>query len=295
MEKETCTFSYCEKPPVVEHETDFLILGGGMAGCGAAYEAARWANTKKIKITLVDKAATDRSGAVAQGLSAINTYIGENKIEDYVKYVRTDLMGITREDLVYDLGRHVDDSVHLFEEWGLPIWKKGDDGFSLDGHQAKEAGKGMLTEGATPVRSGKWQIMINGESYKAIVAEAGKKALETNRQATGVKENHFERVFVIKMLLDANTPNKIAGALGFSVRENKAYVFKAKAILNATGGAVNVFRPRSVGEGMGRAWFPVWNSGSGYAMGLQVGAEVTLMENRFVPMRFKDGYGPVGA
>ncbi|MCK5138438.1 MAG: FAD-binding protein, partial [Thermodesulfovibrionia bacterium] len=211
MEKETCTFSYCEKPPVVEHETDFLILGGGMAGCGAAYEAARWANTKKIKITLVDKAATDRSGAVAQGLSAINTYIGENKIEDYVKYVRTDLMGITREDLVYDLGRHVDDSVHLFEEWGLPIWKKGDDGFSLDGHQAKEAGKGMLTEGATPVRSGKWQIMINGESYKRIVAEAAKLAIG--------EDNILERCFIVELLLDANRENQIAGAVGFSVRE----------------------------------------------------------------------------
>ena len=51
----------------------------------------------------------------------------------------------------------------------------------------------------------------------------------------------------------------------------------------------------SIGEGMGRTWFPVWNSGSGYAMGAQVGAELTLMENRFVPARFKDGYGPVGA
>ena len=90
---------------------------------------------------MVDKAATDRSGAVAMGLSAINTYVGENKVEDYVKYVRADLMGITREDLTYDLGRHVDDSVHLFEEWGLPIWKKGDDGFSLDGFQARDAGK----------------------------------------------------------------------------------------------------------------------------------------------------------
>lgn len=295
MEKESCTFSYCEKPEVVEHETDFLMLGGGMACCGAAYEAARWATPKGIKITLVDKAATDRSGAVAQGLSAINTYIGENTIEDYVRYVRTDLMGIIREDLVYDLGRHVDDSVHLFEEWGLPIWKTGADGFSVDGLESKEQDIPSLTQGGKVVRSGKWQAMINGESYKAIVAEAAKKALEHNRQATGVDQNHFERVFVIKILLDANTPNRIAGALGFSVRENKVYVFKAKAILNATGGAVNVFRPRSVGEGMGRAWFPVWNSGSGYAMGMQVGAEMTLMENRFVPMRFKDGYGPVGA
>src|SRR5512137_3152042 len=295
MEKETCTFSFCAKPQVIEVETDLLMIGGGMACCGAAYEAARWATPKGIKITMVDKAATDRSGAVAMGLSAINTYVGENKPEDYVKYVRADLMGITREDLVYDLGRHVDDSVHLFEEWGLPIWKKGDDGFSLDGFQARDAGKKSLKDGGTPVRSGKWQIMINGESYKVIVAEAAKKALEYNRKATGVDQNLYERVFIVKLYHDANDPKRVAAAAGFSVRENKIYVFKAKAMINAAGGAVNVFRPRSTKEGQGRAWYPVWNSGSGYALGMQAGAELTLMENRFVPARFKDGYGPVGA
>ncbi len=302
MEKETCTFSYCQRPEVVTVETDFLIIGGGMAACGAAYEAVVWANPKKIRVTMVDKAATDRSGAVAMGLSAINTYMGGNKIEDYVKYVRNDLMGIIREDLVYDLGRHVDDSVHKFEEWGLPIWKKGDDGFSLDGFQARDAGKPLLKDCKSDeereklvVRSGKWQIMINGESYKVIVAEAAKKALELNRQVTGVPQNLFERVFITKLLMDKNRPNTVCGAIGFSVRENKAYVFKAKAILLVPGGCVNVFRPRSVGEGMGRTWFPVWNAGSGYAMGAWAGAELVQMENRFVPARFKDGYGPVGA
>src|SRR4030066_78980 len=191
MEKESCTFSYCQKPAIVEHETDVLIIGGGMSACGSAFEAARWANPQKIRITMVDKAATDRSGAVAMGLSAINTYMGENKIEDYVKYVRNDLMGIIREDLVFDLGRHVDDSVHLFEEWGLPIWKKGDDGFSMDGHEAKEQGHKMLQDGGTPCRSGKWQILINGEASNVIVAEAAKKALQNNRVATGVAQNHF--------------------------------------------------------------------------------------------------------
>lgn len=295
MEKETCTFSYCAMPEVVEIDTDILIIGGGMSACGAAFEAVRWANPKGLRVTMVDKAATDRSGAVAMGLSAINTYIGENKVEDYVRYVRGDLMGIIREDLVYDLGRHVDNSVHLFEEWGLPIWKKGDDGFSLDGFQARDAGKPMLKDGGVPVRSGKWQIMINGESYKVIVAEAAKKALEINRQATGVPQNHFERVFIVKLYKDANDPKRVAAAAGFSVRENKIYIFKAKAILLGAGGAVNVFRPRSTREGQGRAWYPVWNSGSGYALGMQVGAELTMMENRFVPARFKDGYGPVGA
>ena len=295
MEKETCTFSFCQKPEVIEVETDLLLIGGGMACCGAAFEAARWATPKGLKVTMVDKAATDRSGAVAMGLSAINTYLGENKCADYVKYVRADLMGIVREDLIYDLGRHVDDSVWLFEEWGLPIWKKADDGFSLDGFQARDAGKAMLKDGGTPVRSGKWQIMINGESYKVVVAEAAKAALEVNRKATGVAQNHYERVFIVKLYKDANDPNRVAAAAGFSVRENKIYLFKAKAMINAAGGAVNCFRPRSVAEGQGRAWYPVWNSGSGYALGMQAGAELTLMENRFVPARFKDGYGPVGA
>jgi adenylylsulfate reductase subunit A len=294
MEKETCTFSYCAEPEIVEIETDILLVGGGMACCGAAYEAARWATPKGLKVTLVDKAALDRSGAVAMGLSAINTYLGENKPEDYVKYVRNDLMGIIREDLVYDLGRCVDDSVHLFEEWGLPVWKTLDSGKKIDGAEGKKAAK-SLKDGGKPVRSGKWQIMINGESYKVIVAEAAKKSLEYNREKTGQKQNLFERIFIVKLLADEKVPNRVAAAVGFSVREHKAYIFRAKTILMASGGCVNAFRPRSIGEGMGRTWFAVWNSGSTYAMPAQIGAKLVLMENRFVPARFKDGYGPVGA
>jgi len=137
------------------------------------------------------------------------------------------------------------------------------------------------------VRSGKWQIMINGESYKWIVAEATKKALGMDRIQ--------ERIFIVKLVNDKNDPNRIAGAVGFSTRDHKVYVYKAKAILLAAGGCVNIFRPRSVGEGTGRAWYPVWNAGSTYAMAAEAGAELTMMENRFVPARFKDGYGPVGA
>ncbi len=277
-------------PEVVEEEIDILIIGGGMAACGASYEIMPWAKAaeasmgREITIKLVDKAAMDRSGAVAQGLSAINTYIGaEQDPADYTRMVSNDLMGITRDDLVYDLGRVVDESVHLFEEWGLPIWKLDENGGRFDGS------KGMppLAEGGTPVRSGKWQIMINGESYKWIVAEAAKKALGIDRIE--------ERIFIVKLVNDKNEKNRIAGAVGFSVRENKVMVYKFKACLLVAGGCVNIFRPRSVGEGLGRAWYPVWNAGSTYAMAAEAGAEMTLMENRFVPTRFKDGYGPVGA
>ena len=156
-------------PEVVEKEVDILIVGGGMAACGTAFEIKKWLQPDQT-VLLVDKAALERSGAVAQGLSAINTYIGENSPDDYVRMVRNDLMGLVREDLIFDLGCHVDDSVWLFEEWGLPIWKKDEAGKNLDGKKGLKAGS--LKSGGKPVRTGKWQIMINGESYKRIVAEA---------------------------------------------------------------------------------------------------------------------------
>jgi len=129
--------------------------------------------------------------------------------------------------------------------------------------------------------------MINGESYKRVVAEAAKKALGM--------DNILERVFIVELLLDAKNANQVAGAVGFSVRENKVFIIKAKTIMVACGGAVNIYMPRSVGEGKGRAWYPVWNAGSTYTMAMKVGAELSMMENRFTPARFKDGYGPVGA
>ncbi|MGA9459002.1 MAG: adenylyl-sulfate reductase subunit alpha [Desulfobaccales bacterium] len=288
LEREFCKWSFCAKPEVVTIETDLLLVGGGMACTGAAVEAAAWAKAAGIKITLVDKAALDRSGAVAMGLSAINTYIGpENKIADYVNMVRTDLMGIIREDLVYSLGAHVDQTVHDFQDWGLPIWQKDAENHTVDGQTARDEGLPLLKDGGKCVRSGRWQCMINGESYKVIVAEAAKNAIGM--------DNIHERVFIVKLLTDKNDPNRVCGAVGFSVREHKTYVFKCKAMIIACGGVVNVFRPRSVGEGQGRAWYPVWNAGSTYAMPAEIGAKMVLMENRFVPARFKDGYGPVGA
>ena len=253
----------------VEVSSDLLILGGGFSACGAATEASYWAKKNGLKVVMVDKAAIDRSGAVAMGLSAINQYVGigagDNTAEEYVQYVRQDLMGVSREDLVYNIARHVDSTVHLFEKWGLNIWKD-------------EEGK--------YVHEGRWQLMINGESYKVIIAEAAKNALN---EAGG---ELIERVFIVEPLMDGN---KCVGAVGFSTRENQFYVFKAKAVITCLGGAVHVFRPRSVGEGFGRSWYPPFNSGSSAYFTLRAGAEMTCQEVRFIPVRFKDAYGPVGA
>jgi succinate dehydrogenase/fumarate reductase flavoprotein subunit len=81
-------------------DSDILVIGGGMAGCGATYESRYWG--RDLKIVCVEKANIERSGAVAQGLYAINCYMGmqwnENQPEDHVRYARNDLMGLVRED-----------------------------------------------------------------------------------------------------------------------------------------------------------------------------------------------------
>ena len=251
----------------VFEDCDILVVGGGMGGTGAAYEARYWG--RDMKIVVAEKANIDRSGAVAQGLYAINCYMGmqwdENQPEDHVRYARNDLMGMVREDLAYDMARHVDSSVHKFEEWGLPIMRDAESGRYL--------------------REGKWQIMIHGESYKPIVAEAAKKSAD----------KIYNRIMVTHLLMDESKPNRVGGAIGFNVRTGDLHVFKAKTVIVGAGGASHIFKPRSVGEGMGRTWYAPWSSGSAYALPILAGAKMTQMENRIVLCRFKDGYGPVGA
>jgi adenylylsulfate reductase subunit A len=252
---------------IIEDDIDILVAGAGMGGTGAAFEARYWGKNRKIVIA--EKANIDRSGAVAQGLYAINCYIGarfgENNPEDHVRYARMDLMGMVREDLAFDMARHVDSTVHQFEEWGLPIMRD-------------------LKKGSY-LREGRWQIMIHGESYKPIVAEAAKKSAD----------KVFNRVCITHLLMDDAKENRVAGAVGFNVRTGNYHVFKSKTVICGAGGASMIFKPRSVGEGAGRVWYAPWSSGSAYGLMIEAGAKMTQMENRIVLARFKDGYGPVGA
>ena len=249
---------------------DVLIVGGGMAGCGAAYEAARVARDKGLRTVLVDKSTIARSGAVGMGLSTINCYIGaeggENTPEDFVRYVRNDLMGISREDLVMDIARTVDAAVHLFEDKGLKFASGGENG--------------------RYARAGRWQVKIEGDSYKPIVADLAREALG--------EDNLFEHVFISHLLKDRRDPNRIAGAVGFGLREPKIYVFTARAVICASGGATDVWRPHRMSEGLGRYWYAAFNSGSVYRLMLEAGAEMSQMEHRLIQTRFKEGYGPVG-
>ena len=255
--------------PIETVDCDVLIAGGGMAGCGAAWEAARAAEGKGLRVVLADKATIDHGGPVGMGIASIDCFVGagagENAPEDFVRHVRRETMGLCREDLVYDVARQVDDSVRLFEGWGLPIPRGADGGY---------------------LRKGSWRIEADGRDCKRIVAEAA-------RAAVGA-DNVFERVFVSHLLTDRQDPGRIAGAVGFRTDAPGLLVFRARAVVCASGGATGVWRPHRLREGVGRFWAGAFNSGSAYRLMIAAGAEMSQMEHRVVLPRFKDGYGPVG-
>lgn len=240
-------------------DADILIIGGGTAGSMAAVEAKRL--NPSLKVVIMEKAHIDRSGCLAGGMNAINVYMhpGETP-ESFTRYVRWQAMGICREDLTMSMIKEVNPAVKLMEEWGLPILKDDSGKYS---------------------KRGRWNVKINGEAMKLILAEAVSKS-----EATVL--NH---VIATNYITDGG---KVIGAYGFSTRGDKFYVIRAKATIIATGGASGVYGPNNHGDAHHTMWYCPFNAGAGYAMGIRAGSEMTSFEMRFIALRVKDCIAPTG-
>lgn len=240
--------------------TDLLVIGGGAAGCYAARHAAKL--DPKLRITIVEKADIRRSGCLAAGVNALNAYITKGKTPDfYVDYAKNDAAGIVREDLLLTLSQRLNKVTAELEKIGLVILKD--------------------TKGEYVTR-GDRNIKINGENIKPLLARAVRK----QRQVKII--NH---VNVVDYLV---AERHIYGAVGFSTVTEQVYIFHAKAVIIATGGASGLYRPNNPGFSKHKMWYPPFNTGAGYAMGLRAGAEMTTFEMRFIALRCKDTIAPVG-
>ncbi|MEW5995041.1 MAG: FAD-binding protein, partial [Candidatus Zixiibacteriota bacterium] len=240
-------------------DADLLIIGGGAAGCMAAVEAKRL--KPGLKVVIMEKAHIDRSGCLAAGMNAINVYLhpGETP-ESFTRYVRWQAMGICREDLTLSMIKEVNPAVKKVEGWGLPITKDEKGNYS---------------------RRGRWNVEINGEALKTIISKAVAESKVTVLNHT-VATNY---------ILDGN---RVVGAFGFSLRDKKFFVVRAKATIIATGGAAGIYLPNNTGDAHHTMWYSPFNTGAGYAMGIRAGAEMTSFEMRFIALRVKDIIAPTG-
>jgi adenylylsulfate reductase subunit A len=240
-------------------ETDLLIIGGGTAGCLAAVEARE--KYPNLRVTIMEKAHIDRSGCLAGGMNAINAYLNPGETpESFTKYVRFDSCGLIREDLVLSMSELFEYCVKKVEKWGLPI---------------------LCDDKGNYLPRGRWNIKINGESLKPIIAKAAKNA--GARVLNWVVGTNF----LVK-------DNRVVGAVGFSIRNGNFFVVKAKAVIVATGGAAGIYKPHNAHDAQHKTWYSPYNTGAGYAMGIRAGAEMTSFEMRYVALRVKDTIAPTG-
>lgn len=245
--------------PVTRLKADVLIVGGGAAGCFAAVELKTLA--PDYSCIIMEKAHVERSGCLAMGLNAINAYLNPGETPDtFVEYIKDEFMGLIREDLVFTIAQGLNEAVKKVEEWGLPIEKDRNGYYKM---------------------RGKRSIRIQGERLKPILAEAALRA----------GASILNRVVATNFIFDGN---RVLGAFGFGIRDMTFYVIEAKAVLVATGGASRLYRPNNNGSSRNLMWYCPWNVGTGYAMGIRVGAEMTSFENRFVALRVKDVNAPTG-
>jgi len=240
-------------------DTDVLIIGGGTAGCFAGITLGK---KKDLDVLIVEKANIVRSGCLAAGVNAINAYITKGRVpQDYVDYCKNDADGIVREDLLLSMSERLNHVTKVMEDLGLVILKD---------------------ENGDYVARGNRNIKINGENIKPILADAVKK------QDNVTVINHLNITdFIVEN-------NEIKGAYGFDVNDAVFYEINAKAVIVATGGAAGLYRPNNPGFSRHKMWYPPFNTGAGYAMGINAGAEMTTFEMRFIALRCKDTIAPTG-
>ena len=239
--------------------TDVLIIGGGTAGC---YAALTIREKSDASIIIAEKANIKRSGCLAAGVNAINAYIVEGrKPEDYVDYAKKDADDIVREDLLLTMSERLNEVTAKMEKLGLVILKDGNGRYVARGNR---------------------NIKINGENIKPILADA---------------VNSLKNVTVINRLNITDyivKDNTILGAVGFNIDTGEAYEIRAKKVLCATGGAAGLYKPNNPGFSRHKMWYPPFNTGAGFAMGINAGAEMTTFEMRFIALRCKDTIAPTG-
>ena len=240
-------------------DTDVLIIGGGTAGCFAGITLGK---KKDVDVLIVEKANIVRSGCLAAGVNAINAYITKGRVpQDYVDYCKKDADGIVREDLLLSMSERLNHVTKVMEDLGLVILKDGNGDYVARGNR---------------------NIKINGENIKPILADVVKK------QDNVTVINHLNITdFIVEN-------NEIKGAYGFDVNNAEFYEINAKAVLVATGGAAGLYRPNNPGFSRHKMWYPPFNTGAGYAMGINAGAEMTTFEMRFIALRCKDTIAPTG-
>lgn len=243
-------------------EADVIVLGGGIAGCMAAINAAK----RGQSVILVEKGATKRSGAGGSGC------------DHWESAATNPCSGVSPEDLVQAM---LDDNDGYNN--GISHYIECREGWDHLQDIEKMGGKIRDTEDefkGAAFRDEKTKLMF-AYDYKnrftiRIWGTTFKPAMEKECRRLGVKI--VDRVMVTSLLTEGGKNGaKCVGATGVHTRTGEFYVFSSKAAIITMSRPARVWLFSAAYPGLCE-FRPMCTIGDGHAMGWRAGAEFNMME-----------------
>lgn len=219
-----------------QHQFDVIVLGGGGAGLRAAIGAAQSEHGKTLKIAMLSKVYPMRSHTVAAEGGAAAVTREDDSFDAHFNDTVAGGDWLAEQGVVDYFVRHAHKELVQMERWGCP-WSRKDNGDI----QVRRFG-GMKIERT-------W----------FAADKTGFHMLHTLFQ-TSLKYpqiQRFDEYFVLD--LEVSKSNEIQGVLALEISTGKLHLFKANAVIMATGGAGRLFRFNTnggivTGDGMAVAY-----------------------------------------
>lgn len=262
------------------HDADVLVLGGGIAGVWAAIAAARCG----AKVVILEKAATERSGAAGAGVDhwqwAADNPASKIPPEEFAQALVDNHGGYRNGISTYVQCASAYETLLELERMGGKV-RDTDDEFA--GAAFRDDESKLLF--AYDYRN-RTVLRVWGHDYKPLLRE------ECRRLGVQV----FDRVAVSSLLTEKGIPgNRVVGATGVHCRTGAYIVVRAKAVILATSRPQRIWTFSSELRGL-TTFRPPSCSGSGYAMAWRAGAEFTMMEKSMrSPFGSPYSYPPYGS
>ena len=241
----------------MEIQTDFLVLGSGIAGFSFAIKAA---DLGTVAIVTKKEKVESNTNYAQGGIAAVTDKT--DSFESHIKDTLTSGAGLCKEDVVRTVVTEGPDRIKELIEWGVEFTRaENDNSTTYDlGREGGHSRRRVLHS----------KDFTGRELERALVEKAGSKK--------NIKI--YENFFAINLILESKVPggrvgteegrkNRCIGAYVFDVNHNVVHTFRAKFIMLATGGSGKVYLITTN---------PDIATGDGIAMAYRAGAKIANME-----------------
>jgi adenylylsulfate reductase subunit A len=266
----------------------------------------------------MEKANLIRSGCLAAGVNALNAWLAPGKTpKDYADYALWDSEGIASRELLLSMSSRLNEAAEFLDSLGLKILK-GPNGewksrswrnLMISGENIKPLLAGSLKDRKNLVvlertqalcyllseDEGKGREMGNERGNEKGNERGNEKGNEKGNERGNERGRDEGKGKGKEIEIEVNDERRIAGAVGLRLDDLSLVIVEAKAVICATGGAAGIYAPNNRGISSHKMWYPPFDTGAGYAMGILAGAELTTLEMRFVALRAEDTCAPTGS